>query len=445
MKKYIIIPGNTDLNRGDQALVWETINIFKELEKDSEYYVLESGNTTEEILLQSRQTWKRGIKTCSPVLLHPGRDNNSNSVNYSKYDMLFWGWRAIKDFLITVLLLTKVEKINNLGKLFINKRQSETFNLFKEADGVILKGGGIFHFYGKITELYLSYYFLYHIMLAKRFNKKVYILPNSFGPFNNTLVNGMLKTYLSKADFISSRENISYECLKDILKIKSLLFPDLGFFVKASTRDFTQYLQDKGVPINNKKLVCITLRPYRFPKSKNPSEKYQNYVSEIVKTVEFLLKKEYHVIFMAHTLGPSAHEDDRIAISDVLKNIQDNNIMKNITYIEDADLNCKDLVKIYSYMNLIIGTRFHSVIFALNSNIPAIAISYGGNKGMGIMKDIGIENLNISIEEIEANKLKNKIDYIENNYLLIQEKIIEYREKIQQEREELKNKLRRII
>lgn len=445
MKKFIIIPANTDLNRGDQALVWETINIFKEIEEKSEYYVLESGNTSEEILLQSRQTWKKGIKTCSPVLLHPGRNSSMISINYSKGNILFWGWRAIQDFFITSLLLTKSEKINTLGKLFMNKRQLETLKLFNEADGVILKGGGIFHFYGKITEIYLSYYLLYHIMLAKRFNKKIYILPNSYGPLKNKIVNKILKNTLSKVEFISSREEISYNCLKDKLKIENYLFPDLGFFVKPSSRDFRNYLLEKGLPLDTKKIVCITLRPYRFPESKDPDKKYKKYISEIIKVIDFLSEKEYHILFMAHTLGPSAHEDDRIAIKEVLKFIEKQKKMSNITYIEDASLNCEDLVRIYSYMNFIIGTRFHSVIFALNSNIPAIAISYGGNKGVGIMKDIGIENLSISIEEIEESKLKNKIEYIENNYLLIQKRIVRYREKIQNEREKLKNLLRSII
>lgn len=31
MKKVILIPSNTDLNRGDQALVWESIRIIEDV------------------------------------------------------------------------------------------------------------------------------------------------------------------------------------------------------------------------------------------------------------------------------------------------------------------------------------------------------------------------------------------------------------------------------
>ena len=40
-----------------------------------------------------------------------------------------------------------------------------------------------------------------------------------------------------------------------------------------------------------------------------------------------------------------------------------------------------------------IGTRFHSVIFALVGQTPAYAVSYAGPKTWGIMKMLGIDYL----------------------------------------------------
>ena len=31
MKQILIIPGNTDLNRGDQALVWESVRLAEDV------------------------------------------------------------------------------------------------------------------------------------------------------------------------------------------------------------------------------------------------------------------------------------------------------------------------------------------------------------------------------------------------------------------------------
>ena len=40
MKKYIIIPFCSDLNRGDQALVWETKRIAEESGFKGKYYLI---------------------------------------------------------------------------------------------------------------------------------------------------------------------------------------------------------------------------------------------------------------------------------------------------------------------------------------------------------------------------------------------------------------------
>ncbi|TOL24322.1 hypothetical protein CGI03_02910, partial [Vibrio parahaemolyticus] len=113
--------------------------------------------------------------------------------------------------------------------------------------------------------------------------------------------------------------------------------------------------------------------------------------------------------------GPSAHETDRIAINDVIEKLDD-----KVDYtVIDADRNYKQMLDVYSTLDYLIGTRFHSVIFAQISNIPSLAIAYGGNKTRGIMRKIGLEDYVIDIESISSEELEvvfnnlveNKNDY----------------------------------
>lgn len=63
MKKVLIVPFNTDLNRGDQALVWETARIIRSVYVEAvDIHVLESGYNENEIKRQSSQSEKR-VKT----------------------------------------------------------------------------------------------------------------------------------------------------------------------------------------------------------------------------------------------------------------------------------------------------------------------------------------------------------------------------------------------
>ena len=74
MEKVLIIPGNTDLNRGDQALVWETINLVEDIYGKNQVECSLMGELeSEHAYLQNRQTEKLGYKFISSLLKHPGR------------------------------------------------------------------------------------------------------------------------------------------------------------------------------------------------------------------------------------------------------------------------------------------------------------------------------------------------------------------------------------
>src|SRR5699024_12558143 len=87
------------------------------------------------------------------------------------------------------------------------------------------------------------------------------------------------------------------------------------------------------------------------------------------------------------------------------------------------------LLSLYVYIDYVNGIRFHSVIFAFTQCVLCIAISYGGNKGEGIMKDILLLKYEIKIDEINDNNLIQLFnDLINDNSVQgkISEKLDEY-------------------
>ena len=96
--------------------------------------------------------------------------------------------------------------------------------------------------------------------------------------------------------------------------------------------------------------------------------------------------------------------------------------------VSNDEYNCRDLKDIYRQFNYVVGTRFHSVIFSMSERTPSIAIEYGGNKGDGIMKDMGLSKLGTPIEEINFNKLKESFQYLIKNEKSVRSKIDTYME-----------------
>lgn len=443
MKKVIIIPSNTDLNRGDQALVWESIRLVEDVYgKDNVKCVLMGDMKSRDSKLQNQQTDALGYQMIDTILKHPGRRfsvKRDDSKSYTKLTMIQWGIQALVDYCCTRLMLSTFSSMRFLGKFFLSKEQKMTLSEMESADAVFVKGGGFLHSYGSVTDPYFIYYLTYHIRLAVALGKKVIVLPNSVGPLKNSSAKKITTDCLRSCSLVTLRENISKQIL-DGLGVKSILYPDLGFFLTPTDCDMEGYLKTNGVPVDKKKVV-ITLRPYRFQGFADPMTLFNNYIESVTGFVVFLIGKGFHVTFMAHTLGPSAHENDSLAIKEVMKHLN-KELLSNVTFIEDYNLNCRDVEKIYSYYDYMIGTRFHSVIFSLNVNVPSIAIAYGGNKGKGIMNVLGNDDFSIDMDKISYDALVEKFEKLDSERDAYLENLKQKRRMIDNERKRLIDEIR---
>ena len=439
MKKVLIVPSNTDLNRGDQSLTWASITIAKEIfGEDTNIYLYRAKGKLADQTKTNHQTEKLGYPFFTRILSHPRRDDTTNEVSFSKLIMVKWGFRALLDFLVTSLLLSKFQVFNNLGTLFLDDERTHTYKNFKDLDGLLVKGGGFLHSYGSLLDPYIMYFQLFDVFLAKKFDVPVFILPNSIGPLKNRWAKKIVLQALKYSNVTFVREGTSFNFLNN-LGIETTKSPDLGFYLKPSVKSGKTYLEEKGIPLNKKQCIAITLRPYRFDGEANADELYESYLNEIKKMVEQFLKDDMSVTLLAHTIGPSAHEDDTIPLLEIFNRI---NKSENLIFLNDRDLNSEDVEKIYSYFDLVIGTRFHSVIFALNVNTPAIAIAYGGNKAVGIMNDMDLSEFVVPIENPDADllvELAHKALNGKEAYIL---KIEKYKIKLKNERLLLVNKIK---
>lgn len=387
MSKYLVLPDCSDLNRGDQALVWETIRLAKDAGFVGDFYI-----QSEEDL--SRQSISKGIKTFSPILKHPSRNRRTNNIRYSLSIKLKWGFIAIFDLLRTlnILLFAKTAFV----KLFMSRKELETINLYKSAETVFVKGGGFLQSYGGITAFYYTYYHLFPIYLANRIGVPVYIMPNSFGPLDGYTVKWQVQQALSKCKLVSCRESISYNYMSTTFpNIKFKLTNDLGFYLPAAmtTSKAVQY---------SKKKVAITVRPYRFPEHKSNNDVlYENYINAMVGLTRYIIQIGLYPVFVQHTLAVNVHEDDLRSIELVTSHLEEGTygIFSNESY------DCKNMKQLYSTFDYIVGTRFHSVIFSIASGVPAIVIAYGGNKSRGIMKDNGLDEYVVDIDSVSESKL----------------------------------------
>jgi colanic acid/amylovoran biosynthesis protein len=86
---------------------------------------------------------------------------------------------------------------------------------------------------------------------------------------------------------------------------------------------------------------------------------------------------------------------------------------KNRIIIFNGNYSARDLKALYSLMDIFIGTRLHSTIFAMGEMVPSICISYHGTKALGIFSNYGLEEY--VILDYSSKLLISKIDALISN------------------------------
>lgn len=441
--KALVVPGITDLNKGDQALVWESVRLIKDANLYDDVYVLSSGDTKEEFNALCGQTIQRGFTLVERILKHPRRgfhprnDVTKDGLRYTAFQIK----NAVLDYVLGNIILL-VCRSRALTRLIFPSRIAGTLDRFREVDTVFVKGGGFIHAHGERTAPYKMWYLLFYLRLALRLKKQVIVLPNSFGPFEGISVKRQVQGIIGRATKVYARERSSAVALGSILDRVIPVYPDLGFYLDAASSRTVSALLDK-YSLTGGRTVGLTLRPWRFPGSDNSSELYENYINSIIELLEHLLSQGFRVALFNQSMGPNRHEDDREAIRYLFSKAPER--LRNQLSWVDEDLTCDELKALYSNLYALVGTRFHSFIFSISARVPSMAIAYGGNKATGIMTDMGLDNYVIDIGQVTGHALIDMFSRLQVNYEEIRSKLPESLAEIHRYRELLIDDVRSSI
>ena len=296
-----------------------------------------------------------------------------------------------------IKLLLKVLKYSLWSRLWfpLNRTEKEIVNAYADTDIVVVCGGGLLGGYdkGSLLQVYGTYF-------ATLLGKPTVIYGQSIDPFGSKLITLTTKFMLNKVDLITVREEISLNYLKAIaIKPKVILTADASFLVNSiSPEESIKLLAEEGILQNQRPLVGITVRAWNFPGTGNANARYGNYIKVITETIEWLISnKNATVIFFPQVIYPPK-DDDTVISTKIASRIGQKQNIRVLT----KDYSPEELKGIVGQMDLFIGTRMHSSIFALCNAVPAISISYQ-KKTDGIMKMLGMSDYVLDIANLRLD------------------------------------------
>lgn len=233
------------------------------------------------------------------------------------------------------------------------------------ADTIILGGGTVFSRY---SGIYI-YFSLFLIILSRISGKHVFF--KGIGVSGNLplLLGILIKFTIKFVEGITTRDKESLAQLKNMGFRNSLsIVPDYGSRMKpANNKRIEQILSDENIN-RNELLIGLSMNYHRDDKLN------EEMIQHIPETIDWIIDNyNAHVIFF--TFCPSfscgGKKSDRNLGIRLLEHIQNKNKFKLLDYYIH-----NEIIGMIGKMDIFVGMRYHSQVFAHKQGIPLIGISY---------------------------------------------------------------------
>ncbi|RME42303.1 MAG: hypothetical protein D6791_18065 [Chloroflexi bacterium] len=245
------------------------------------------------------------------------------------------------------------------------------------------------------------------LFLAHWYRKPLELAPQTIGPLWRGWERWLVAWVLRHAQRILLRDPVSVELVKalGVPPARYRLVPDLAFLYREADQDGAERLWARlGVADTTQgPRLGMTLLNWgaQHPRFRG-QEAYEQGMASLAST--FLDDHPQGQVFLfPQVCGPTWADDDRIPARRVWEQVRSHPRGSQV-YLIDAPQPPAVLRAAYHTMDLFVGSRLHSNIFALTGGVPVIAVAYQ-DKTFGVMRMLGLEEWTVAIEEVDGDLL----------------------------------------
>lgn len=331
MSVYLIEGGNTQ-NKGAEAMLYITIQEIRNRDAEAE------------VMVSSSYDYKKG--TCIP-----GVEIVEESVDARCYArpgihrMKLWTQNTVKR-----LLKRKFEK--NLRK---------SIDLLQRADYMVDISG--FTLASKWDDAHNLAY-LYAIYAANQRGVKIYLMPQSYGPFeykskNRNRILNAIKEYLPLAEIVYAREYDGVNLLKDMAPTANIR-KSVDLVLQSTTKIDNVVIRDEIIALDiSKNSVCVIPNTHCLEAAPALLSAYQ-------KAINYLLSQKKKVYLLAHST------QDYPICEKIKEQFVDTS---DVIFIHE-DLSCFEYQFIVSKFDYVIASRYHSIVHAYKEGVPCVVVGW---------------------------------------------------------------------
>lgn len=227
--------------------------------------------------------------------------------------------------------------------------------------------------------------------------KPYYILGSNFGPYHSDTYFKNAHKFFESAEDVCFRDKYSYDLFSDIPVVRYA--PDIIFSLDVDNLNINQDVSSSKNVENekaNSNEVCTKRAVFSIISCKDKIDaKYEEkYREAIIEMTKKLINMGYKITYMSFCKG----ENDELAIEEILEKLDDN--IKR--YIEKYYYrgNIKEALNVLNNSDIIVGTRFHSIILGMLFNKVVVPIIYS-DKTKHVLEDLKFQGKTVDIRNLD--------------------------------------------
>ncbi|MER2295051.1 MAG: polysaccharide pyruvyl transferase family protein [Desemzia incerta] len=278
---------------------------------------------------------------------------NLNNIETNGYSLKYKLFRILKKY-----RLEKLITAYGLLKTKIKSKNSKTTSYEEVVDSydlIILGGGNMLMTLddNNSTINRLDNY----VDIAIKKGKKIFAMDIGIGPFFNDSDKELAIEVLNKCDYVTFRDDSSYKLFCENggnsdtsdVSVDPVFLANFDYEKEPTSDNAIQV----GVNIIDSRLIGHDEKEYK--------KKLNGYASIVNKLLNNNIKVSLFI----------TSKEDQAALDDTFRLIRDK---RNVEKIEINGIN--QLIKLYSNMDLLLGTRMHSMIIAYVMGVPLVGLSW---------------------------------------------------------------------
>lgn len=279
----------------------------------------------------------------------------------------------------------KVKKWDSFWKRIKNADQGFWKMLLKISDATVHIGGSSFvqHF-----DDYSS--FLEYDRTLRRLSRKMYLIGSNFGPYTDENYYHQYYELFRRYDGICFRDLHTYQLFKKLNNVRYA--PDVVFNLECN--------ESAG----SSRKVIISVINMEERNGKFSISQYTDLYEKIIQRIaEYYVEREYEVVFVSFCES----QGDEKAINRIIERLEEREKVQVLFYHNKI----KEVLQLFSEAQIVIGTRFHSIILGWLNKKKVLPIVYD-EKTKNVLDDLNYNNY-LNLEEMESCDLEDKLERIE--------------------------------